>query len=85
MTETLLQKLEEKMMKILTEVEELRAESQRLAQENAMLKGEKETHSRKLQDLISLFDAVNLAEPVKAVTNNVVLPFKETLAAEAEA
>ena len=59
MTENLLQKLEEKMLMLLSEVEELRKNLQHLTHENATLKFEKENNSRKLLDLIGLLDAVN--------------------------
>ncbi|OGT58027.1 MAG: hypothetical protein A3F14_03700 [Gammaproteobacteria bacterium RIFCSPHIGHO2_12_FULL_43_28] len=59
MTENLLQKLEEKMVTILTEIESLRTDMQRLQRENASLKSEKEANSGKLQDLISLLDSVS--------------------------
>lgn len=62
MTENLLQKLEEKMMMLLSEVEGLRKENQRLGQENVVLRVEKESHAKKLQDLIALLDAVNGGE-----------------------
>lgn len=66
MTETLLQKLEEKMMMVLTEVEDLREEIQRLRHENSSLKIEKENHTRKLQDLISLLDTVSAVDTALA-------------------
>jgi regulator of replication initiation timing len=69
MTENLLQKLEEKMMMLLSEVEELRVEVKHLNHENSVLRMEREkylvdksNHERKLQDLISLFDAVKIVE-----------------------
>lgn len=62
MTENLLQKLEEKMMVLLTEIEDLRKDNLRLNNENAFLKVEREKHTKKLQDLISLLDAVPLVE-----------------------
>ncbi len=58
MTENLLQKLEEKMMLLLTEVEDARHEIQRLSQENSLLKIEKESNYKKLSDLLSLLDTV---------------------------
>lgn len=77
MTENLLQRLEEKMMVVLSEVEELRKENQYLNHENLELKREKEkfltekvNNERKLQDLISLFDAVKTIET--PVMTNVV-------------
>lgn len=62
MTENLLQKLEDKMMMLLTEVEESRKELQRLAQENALLKMERENHTKKLDDLLSLLDTVSASD-----------------------
>lgn len=70
MTENLLQKLEEKMMVVLSEVEGLRQEIQTLRQENSVLHTENEkfslerkTNEKKLQDILSLFDAVKQLEP----------------------
>ena len=62
MTENLLQKLEEKTMSVLGEVEELRKEVQHLQHENAALRNEKENNTRKLHDLISLLDTVAVNE-----------------------
>ena len=59
MTENLLQKLEEKMLMLLSEVEELRKNLQHLSHENSTLKYERENNARKLHDLIGLLDAVN--------------------------
>jgi regulator of replication initiation timing len=75
MTENLLQKLEEKMMILLTEVEDLREQTQRLNHENTSLKIERESHAKKLQDLISLLDAVN---PVESLTENTTLSIVKT-------
>lgn len=60
MTESLLQKLEEKMIVLLTEVESLRKDVHRLNHETAALKFERENNARKLQDLLSLLDSVNV-------------------------
>jgi regulator of replication initiation timing len=62
MTENLLQKLEEKTMNILTEVEKLRSEIKQLKHENFSLRSEKETNTRKLQDLMGLLDATSHAD-----------------------
>jgi regulator of replication initiation timing len=69
MTENLLQKLEERMMGLLTEVEELRKQVKHTNNENAALKldlqkrdVEANNHEKKLQDLISLLDAVSEVE-----------------------
>jgi regulator of replication initiation timing len=66
MTENLLQKLEEKVMMLLTEIEESRREIQRLSHENSLLKIERENHAKKLTDLISLLDTVNAADSLLA-------------------
>jgi regulator of replication initiation timing len=71
MTENLLQKLEEKMMVLLTELEDLRREIQRLNHENSFIRIERETHAKKLADLISLLDTISSADNVMA---NVAVP-----------
>jgi regulator of replication initiation timing len=58
MTDNFLQKLEEKVMVLLTELEVLRKEHTQLKQENANLKLEKQNHAKKLQGLISLLDSL---------------------------
>ena len=71
LTENLLYKLEENMMLLLTDSEGLRQQLNRLQQENAALRQEKETHTRKLQDLINLLDSINPTEqPVQQVRNS---------------
>lgn len=62
LTENLLYKLEEKMMALLSDAESMRQQIQRLLQENAALRQEKDGHTRKLQDLVSLLDSVNPVE-----------------------
>ncbi len=62
MTETLLQKLEEKTMNLLTEMEKLRNEMKQLRQDNHALRSEKDNNSRKLQDLMALLDATFLSD-----------------------
>lgn len=61
MTENLLQKLEEKMMMLLAEVEDLRKEIQQLHHENATIRAEREAHTKKLHDLLSLLDCASPA------------------------
>jgi regulator of replication initiation timing len=76
MTENLLHKLEEKMMLLLTEVEDLREEVERLSQENTSLKIEREGNSKKLQDLILLLDAVSITDnlsPVVSMTQTTLI------------
>ncbi len=62
MTETLLQKLEEKTMNILTELENLRNELKQLKHENFSLRSEKDNNTRKLQDLMALLDATSFSD-----------------------
>lgn len=62
MTETLLQKLEEKAMNVLTELERLRGELKQLKHENYALRNEKEGNTRKLQDLMALLDASSFSD-----------------------
>ncbi len=59
MTDTLLQKLEEKMIQLLTELEMLRNETQQLKQENISLRTERVNHLHKLQELVSLLDTLD--------------------------
>ncbi len=70
MTDTLIQTLEEKVMMLLTELEDLRFEVQQLKQENSHFKAEKINYTQKLQGLISLLDSadaeINAAAPVAA-------------------
>ena len=69
MTENLLQKLEEKMMTLLSEVEDLRKEVNRLNMESASLKMERENHGRKLQELIGLLDTVSIVNVASSPTS----------------
>lgn len=81
MTEQMLQKLEEKMMMLLGEVEDLRKTVDRLHQENAVLKQEntgikvdRENHTRKLEDLLSMLDTMNTpAQPQTAAVGLVAV------------
>lgn len=80
MTENLLQKLEERMMMLLAEVEDLRNQVQRLMYENVAMKSEKESSAKKLQDLISLLDTLNAPT---AMPNAVMAGAKPVLIQEA--
>lgn len=59
MTDTLLYKIEEKVMVLVTELEEMRKEMHRIKQENTQLKTEKAGYAQKLQGLISLLESVD--------------------------
>lgn len=61
MTDNLLYKLEEKVVLLLTELEDLRKEVSLVKHENATLKAEKVSHAHKLQGLVSLLDAIDAA------------------------
>ncbi len=63
MTDNLLQKLEEKMMTLLAELESLRKETNRLTQENNSLKVEYGNYVKKLQNIVSLMDSLDSAHP----------------------
>ena len=77
MAEALFQKLEEKMMMVLAEIEELRKENQHLRHENSLLTVAKENHEtdrlnqeKKLEAMISLLDAVCDADKMSASLTN---------------
>ena len=82
LTENLLYKLEEKMMLLLSDAEGMRQQIQRLQQENASLRQEKENHTRKLQDLVSLLDSVN---PVDHAPTAMTQPFATVMPIIAQA
>lgn len=69
LTENLLYKLEEKMMLLLSDAESMRQQIHRLQQENVALRQEKEGHTRKLQDLVSLLDSVSPSEHIAPPTH----------------
>jgi regulator of replication initiation timing len=60
MTDNLLQKLEEKVMALVLELEDLRKEVHLVRQENIFLKTDKTNQTQKLQNLISLLEATSL-------------------------
>lgn len=86
MTENLFQKLEEKMMLLLTEVEDLRNKIARLTTENTTLRAEKETYESrleaKLKDLISLFETIT---PQESTVVNANFTSMKPVAIEAQA
>lgn len=82
MTENLLQKLEERTMSLITEVEDLRKENQQLRSESHQLKTERDkflqersNQEAKIKELIALLDAVsNLDMPSATQTMSTVKP-----------
>lgn len=71
MTESLLQKLEERIVLLLTEVEDTRKQIQVLTQENTALRIERKSIEDKLSDLDALLNSVNTADDIMS---NVVTP-----------
>lgn len=65
-TENLLQKLEERMMLLVSELENLRQGNMQLNHELSMLKSERENNSKTLNELISLLDSVGSTEAALA-------------------
>jgi regulator of replication initiation timing len=61
MTDSILLKLEEKIVSLLTEVENMRKELTQIKQENVALKGAQVDYAKKLQGLISLMDTLEPA------------------------
>jgi regulator of replication initiation timing len=62
MTENLLQKLEEKMMMLLSEIESLRVEVVSVKRDNAALRIERERAEERLRGIISLLDSVSMLD-----------------------
>ena len=58
MSESLMQKVEEKILLLLAEVDFMRNEIQTLRHENINLKNAHNNHARKLQGLVALLDAL---------------------------
>ena len=58
MTENLLQKLEEKMMLLLAEIEDSRKEIQYLQHKNLLLEAQQDKYAEKISDLISILDTL---------------------------
>ncbi len=85
LTEELLYKLEQKLVALLSDAESMQLQIQRLQQENTALKQEKESHTRKLHDLVSLLDSINPVSAQQSAANaayaaSTVTPILETVA-----
>lgn len=66
MTDNFLQKLEEKVMILLTELESLRKEITQLRHDNSNLKAEKINYIKKLQGLVALLDSLEPSQEIIA-------------------
>jgi len=60
MTDNLLQQLEERTMTLLAEVEHLRVKVSTLTRENIELKTDQTSHMKKVRELLSLLDSLDL-------------------------
>lgn len=78
MTDNLLISLEEKIMVLLTELEGLRKDVSRMQHENAILKTAQLEHTKKLQGLISLLDALDEAPETQSSVSHELGMFQET-------
>ena len=65
MTDQLLQRVEEKMMALLTELETLRNDLHHFKQENSQLKMDKAAYTKKLQALVAALDSFENSEPTR--------------------
>jgi hypothetical protein len=69
MTDNLLQKIEERVLALLNELEVMRSEIIKLRSENAILRDDHGTHVEKLQGLISLLDVLDCSDSQKYVVS----------------
>ncbi len=69
MTDNFLQRLEEKVMVLLTELESLRKELSHLRHENSNLKTDKLNYTKKLQTLLSLLDSLDEEQEEVAIAS----------------
>ncbi len=72
MTESLFQKLEEKVVTMISEVEQLRKELVRVSQENTALLAEKANQAQKLQGLVALIETLDVTSEVSFLRDNTV-------------
>lgn len=70
MSDNLLQKIEERVLTLLGQLEVMRNEIVRLRHENAILREDQGDHTKKLQELISLLDVLEGAEGHVASQDN---------------
>jgi regulator of replication initiation timing len=72
-----LQRLDEKMMMLLTEIEDSHSEIQRLTQENSLMKIEREKHASLLERLIGKLEMISAADSM--ISNALGAPMKPVL------
>ena len=70
MIDNFLQRLEEKVMVLLTELESLRKEISQLRHENSALKTDKLNYTKKLQTLLSLLDSLEEEQQEEVMSAN---------------
>ena len=80
MTDNFLQKLEEKVIVLLSQLEIVRKELNQLKLENANLKTEKLNHSKKLQGLIGLLDSLEPTDNAHSTEHQLSLNNEEEYA-----
>lgn len=73
MTDDLFQKLEEKVMVLVSELEDSRKEINQLRHENSILRAEKSNFGKKLQNLIGLLDEFEVNEAVPHTSEALIL------------
>jgi regulator of replication initiation timing len=76
MTESLIQKIEDKVLLLLAEITNLRQEISHLKSENQELRSDQGNQVNKLKELVSLLDVLesdNIQETVKVETLSVVM------------
>ena len=80
MTDNLLEKVEEKVITLLSELETQRKENHLLKEENALLKNEKSRQASRLQGLVSLLNVLDTSEDGAAIESHVVAMQGEAIA-----
>lgn len=80
MMDNLIQKLEEKVVLLITEMENLRKENAQLRQENVTLKSSKGDFSKKMQGLLSMLDTLDVTQTPKIVNEPEFIPDREEYA-----
>ena len=80
MTDNLLEKVEEKVISLLTELEAQRKENSLLKHENALLKTEKNSQTTRLQGLVSLLNVLDATDDNTSVANQAISERGEAIA-----